>query len=709
MKVYKSDEIKNIALIGGAKSGKTTLVESMLFDGGIINRMGTIENKNTVSDYREIELYRQNSVSSSILYTEFEDKKINIIDTPGFVDFIGEVIYALNVTDTSFIVVNAQNGIEVGTEISWRYTNKNNNPVVFVINQLDHEKANFEETINQLKQQFGGKVTLVQYPVNCGESFNEIIDIIKMKMLKFSSEHGKYEETDIPDSEKSKAEALRATLIEAAAESSEELMEKFFENDTLSLEELQQGLKSGLVNRSFCPVFCVSAKNNTGVTRLLEFISNFLPCSSEMPAKKTVKGKELKCNPKDNASALVFKTSVEQHLGEVSFLKVYSGEITEGMDMINGNTGTKEKISQLLLLSGKNRNKVEKAVAGDIVATIKLKDTNTNNTLNSVKNSSDIIEPVVYPEPVFRTAIKPVKTSDDEKLNIALNSMHKTDPTLIVEYSRELRQIILQGQGELHINTVKWYLNNIYNIDIEVFTPKIPYRETITKSARAMYRHKKQSGGAGQFGEVFLMIEPYYEGKPDQKEFSIRRREKINLDWGGKLIFNNCIVGGSIDQRFMPAILKGIMEKIEQGPLTGSYARDIIVNVYDGKMHPVDSNEISFRLAGRNAFKEAFKKAGSKILEPVYDIEVIVPEEKMGDVMTDLQSRRSIIMGMNNEGNYQIILAKVPLSEMNKYSITLSSLTNGRATFSLKFDKYVQVPSDIQVKLLKEYEEQEKE
>lgn len=709
MKVFQTKEIRNVALIGGAKSGKTTLAEAMIFEGGVINRRGSVEDKNTVSDYRPIELERQNSVSSSILYTLYNNKKINIIDTPGFDDFIGEVISALRVCDTALMVVNAQNGVEVGTEIYWRHTSKMEKPVVFVTNHLDVELANFEETVRQLKQQFGNFVTVLQYPVNQGNGFNSIIDLLQMKMYNYPQGGGKPEILDIPAGEKEKAEEMNAALIEELASKDEALMEEFFDKGTLSEEQINKALHIGLTTRSMFPVLCASSKHDIGVSRILEFITNSVPAPDEMPGVKTKDGKELTCKLSDPTSLFVFKTAIETHLGEISYFKVYGGEVIESQDMVNPNRNSKERISQLFVINGKNREKVEKFVAGDIGATIKLKSTFTNNTLNSLKNPDDIIEPTVFPNPKFRVAVKAKNANDDEKVGAVLNELAKMDPTLIFGFSKELRQQILQGQGELHLNLTKWHLENIEKVAIEYLAPRIPYRETITKPAKAIYRHKKQSGGAGQFGEVHMMIQPFKEGMADQTEFPIRGRDTIELEWGGKLIMHNCIVGGAIDARFMPAILKGVMEKMEEGPLTGSYARDIVFNVYDGKMHPVDSNEISFKLAGRNAFKDAFKNAGPKILEPIYDVEVLVPEEKMGEVMTDLQGRRALIMGMDSEGNYQKIKAKVPLAEMNRYSTALSSLTSGRATYDMKFAEYVQVPADVQDKLLKAYEEEEQE
>ena len=709
MKVYNTNEIRNIVLIGGAKSGKTTLAEAMLFEGGVISRRGTVEDKNTVSDYRPIELERQNSVSSTILYTLCDNKKINIIDTPGFDDFCGEVISALYVGDTAVMVVNGQNGVEVGTEITWRYATRNNIPVIFVMNHLDQEHANFDETLRQMKAQFGKNVAVMQYPINQGSGFNTVIDLLKMKQIKYTAGGGKPEISDIPASEQGKAEEMYAALVEELASKDESLMEVFFDKGTLSEDQMQQALKAGLISRTIFPVMCTCARQDMGVGRLLEFIAGSVPSPAEMPGVKTTDGKALTCKVSDPASAFVFKTSIEQHIGEVSFFKIYAGEITEAMDMVNPVRQSKERMSQLFVVNGKNREKVEKMVAGDIGATIKLKNTFTNNTLNGPKNADDVITPITFPDPKFRTAVKAKNSSDDEKVSSVLHELAKMDGTLLMGYSRELKQMILQGQGELHLNLAKWHVENLEKVPIEFYAPKIPYRETITKAAKATYRHKKQSGGSGQFGEVHMMIQPFKEGMADQTEFPVRGKDVINLEWGGTLQMNNCIVGGSIDARFMPAILKGVMEKMEEGPLTGSYARDIVFNVYDGKMHPVDSNEISFKLAGRNAFREAFKNAGPKILEPIYDVDVMVPEDKMGEVMTDLQGRRAVIMGMDSEGNYQKIKARVPLAEMNRYSTALSSITSGRATYGMKFAEYAQVPADIQDKLLKAYEEQEKD
>jgi len=709
MKVYKTSEIRNIALVGGAKSGKTTIAESMLMEGNMIDRRGSIEDKNTVSDYKPIEMEREHSVHSSLLHTLYDNKKINIMDVPGFADYVGETIAALNVCDTALLMINGQSGVEATTETAWRQTEKAGNPVVFIVNQMDHQGANYETAINALKDYFGDKVTIVQYPVNGGEGFDTLIDLVLMKQLKFKDGGGEPEISDIPASEADKAAALNLKLIENAAEGDEALMEKYFANDTLSIEEMREGLRLGLITRSIFPVMVSSAKHGIGVSRVLDFVSKSCPPPADMPTRKTTDGQEYNYDVEGSNALFIFKTSIEQHLGEVSFFKVYGGEISEGMDLINPRTNNKERITQLYSLNGKNRAKIEKVAAGDIAVTIKLKEVRTGDSLMDAKNADNGFDTFPIPDALYTVAIKATESTEDEKLGSLLNEMHKTDPSLGIEYSRELKQMLLKSQGEFHVNTVKWYLTKANNLKVELFTPKVPYRETITKIADASYRHKKQSGGSGQFGEVYMRIQPFEEDYQKPTDFPVRGTDVHDLPWGGKLIFHNCVVGGAIDARFMPAIMKGIMERMTEGPLTGSYARDIVVYVYDGKMHPVDSNEISFKLAGRHAFITAFKSAGPKIMEPIYDVEIIIPEDMMGAVMTDLQGRRGIIMGMGSKGKNQIIRTKVPGAEMARYSTSLSSITSGRGTFSLKFDQYQQVPTDVQEKLLKEYEASQEE
>lgn len=710
MKVYNTSQIRNIALVGGNKAGKTSLAEAMAFNSGIITRRGTIEDGNTISDYRDIEIERKGSVVSTVLYAECGDKKLNIIDVPGFTDLQGELMSALPVSEAAVLVVNAQAGVEVGTEVALRYANNLNTPVIIAMNQLDAEKANFDDQIRALQEEVGEKLTVVQYPINAGLGFDSFIDLIMQKMYKYPKGGGKAQVSDIPDSEKDKAEELRMKLVENAATGDDALMEKYFDEGDLSIEDVRKGLKAGIASRSIFPVVCVSSRENMGVDRMMEFVCNNVPAPNEATTKLVYKdGKEVSYNASGDAVVYAFKAANESHVGELTFLKVLEGEITASADLVNSTDSSKERLSALSVNAGKNRTTVDKAVAGDIVSTIKLKAVKVGDTLTSAKNQGVAVAPAAYPEPIYTTAIKAVESTDEEKLGQSLIDFTTHDPSLRYEIARESKQTIVKGMGEFHINILKWYLDNVYKVATEFYAQKIPYRETITKEAESSYRHKKQSGGSGQFAEVHLYIQPYTEGMAKQTKYPIRGTEEHELPWGGKLIFNNCIVGGAIDARFMPAILKGIMEKMEEGPLTGSYARDIVVNVFDGKMHPVDSNEMAFKLAGRNAFKDAFKTAGPKILEPIYDLAVNVPADLMGGVMTDLQGRRAIVMGMDSEGNRQIIKAKAPLAEMNRYSTSLSSLTSGRGMFSMKYAEYQAVPTDVQGELLKKYEEENKE
>ena len=706
MKVYDEKHLKNVVLLGAPKSGKTLLAEDMLFEAGITHRRGTIEAKNTVSDFHEIEQERGNSIFATVLHTEWRDYKINIIDTPGFDDFIGEMVSSIRVADTCVLVINAQHGAEVGTELIWEYVEKFRKPVLFAINQVDHPKADFEQSLESLKKTFGSAVTQMQYPVNPGEGFNAIIDLLKMVMYKFPADGGKPEKLPIPESEKEKANQLHNQLVEKAAENDEKLMEKYFEQGTLDEDEMREGLKLGMIHHDVFPVFVMSARKNMGSGRMMGFIDNVAPSPLEAQPERTTEGQELNFDQSKPASLFVFKTHLEPNLGKLSFFKVITGEVNSNAELINSQTGATEKFHQLFIMDGKTRNPVDKLVAGDIGATLKLKDTYTNQTLHA-KGFDVTINPIEYPEPRIRTAVVAQTKGDDEKIGEVLAKIHQEDPTLEVGYSRELKQLIIAGQGEMHLAVCKWFLENMYKLHVNFETPRISYRETIRKPASAMYRHKKQSGGAGQFGEVHLKVEPYYEGMPEPTEFPIRGKEVVDLEWGGKLVFYNCIVGGVIDSRFIPSIQKGIIEKMEEGPITGSYVRDVRVMVYDGKMHAMDSNDISFKIAGMMAFKDAFLHADPTLLEPLYDIEIMVPEEVMGEVMGDLQTRRALIMGIDTKHNFQVINARVPLAELDRYSTTLRSLSQGRARFTQKFAEFAQVPGDIQHKLAKKTQELE--
>ena len=712
MRVYQTNEIKNIALLGSAGSGKTTLAEAMLYESGVIKRRGTVEAKNTVSDYFPVEQEYGYSVFSTVFNVEWNNKKLNIIDCPGADDFVGQAITALNVTDQALILINGQYGPEVGTQNNFRYTEKLKKPVIFLVNQLDSDKCDFDAIITSMKDIYGQKCVQIQYPIETGPGFNALIDVLLMKKYSWKPEGGAPIIEDIPAEEMDKAMELHKALVEAAAENDETLMEKFFEEETLTEDEMREGIRKGLVTRSIFPVFCVCAGRSMGVRRLMEFLGNVVPFVSEMPKVHNTRGEEVPAEAGGPESLYFFKTGVEPHIGEVSYFKVMSGSVKPGDDLSNADRGSKERIANIYVCAGANRQPVDCLNAGDIGCTVKLKDVKTGNTLNG-KDCDNRFDFIKYPNSKYSRAIKAVNEADTEKLMAALTKMRQEDPTWVVEQSKELKQTIIHGQGEFHLRTLKWRLENNEKLPVKFVDAKIPYRETITKAARADYRHKKQSGGAGQFGEVHLIVEPYAEGMPDPvsykfngQEFkmNIKSKEVVDLEWGGKLVFINSVVGGAIDTRFMPAILKGIMERMEQGPLTGSYARDVRVVVYDGKMHPVDSNELSFMLAARHAFSDAFKNAGPKILEPIYDLEVYVPADFMGDVMSDLQGRRALIMGMDSEAGYQKLQAKIPLKELASYSISLSSLTGGRASFTTKFASYELVPNDIQQELIKEHE-----
>ena len=717
MRVYQTNEIKNIALLGSAGSGKTTLAESMLFEAGIIKRRGTVEAKNTVSDYFPVEQEYGYSVFSTVFHAEWNNKKLNIIDCPGSDDFVGGAITALNVTDQAVILINGQYGPEVGTQNSFRYTEKLKKPVIFLVNQLDSDKCDFETIISNMQEIYGPKCVQIQYPIQTGPGFNALIDVLLMKKYSWGPDGGAPTIEDIPAEEMDKAMELHKALVEAAAENDETLMEKFFEEESLTEDELREGIRKGLVTRSIFPVFCVCAGKDMGVRRLMEFLGNVVPFVSEMPKIHNTRGEEVAADTTAPTSLYFFKTGVEPHIGEVSYFKVMSGVVKAGADLTNADRGSKERIAQLYVCAGANRIAVDELHAGDIGCTVKLKDVKTGNTLNA-KDCEHRFDFIKYPNSKYSRAVKAVNEAEMEKLMVALVKMRQEDPTWVVEQSKELRQTIVHGQGEFHLRRLKWRLENNEKIQVKYDEPKIPYRETITKASRADYRHKKQSGGAGQFGEVHMIVEPYAEGMPDPTMFkfgnqefrmNIKGKEEIDLEWGGKLVFINSVVGGAIDTRFMPAILKGVMERMERGPLTGSYARDVRVIVYDGKMHPVDSNELSFMLAARNAFSLAFKEAAPKILEPIYDLEVYVPADFMGDVMSDLQGRRALIMGMDSEAGYQKLQAKIPLKELANYSISLSSITGGRASFTTKFASYELVPNDIQNQLIKEHESEDAE
>jgi elongation factor G len=702
MAEFDTSHVKNIVLLGHAGCGKTSLAECMLFEAGLISRKGTITDCNTVSDYHELEHERRNSVFSTLLHTRWRGYKINIIDTPGYDDFVGEVVSALRVSDTGIMLLNAVMGVEVGTDLLWDYTERFKTPMIFAVNKLDDDNADFEKTVKEAKAHFGNKVVLVQYPRQVGAGFHEIIDVLRMTLYKFKDTGGKPEKCPIPEEERARAEALHQELVEAVASNDEALMEKYFDKGELEEDELKMGIKKAMMAHELFPVFCLSAERNMGSGRLMGFIDNVCPSANEMPDQPTQNGPALPCNALGPVCIFVYKTIVESHVGEMSLFKVFSGTVKSGMELVNETTGVSEKINQLFVVEGHGRTNVNELVAGDIGATIKLRNTHVNNTLHE-KGRKLEIKPIEFPPPNMTVSIEAIKKGEEEKLSAALHTLREEDATVMVEVSPELKQILIHCQGELHLQVVKWKIEHIHHLEVKFTKPRIPYRETIRRMAEANYRHKKQSGGSGQFGEVFLRIEPWYEGMPDPQGLNVRAREEYPLDWGGKLVFYNCIVGGAIDTRFLPSVLKGVMEKMQEGPLTGSYVRDIRVSVFDGKMHPVDSNDISFRIAGLQAFRQAFQQADPQLMEPIYYLEVLCPGDLTGNVMSDLQSRRAIVEGIDAERHFTKIVAKIPLAEMHDYSSSLRSITQGRAKFSTRLDVYAPVPLEIQKKLQEEY------
>ena len=699
---FDTSHVKNIVLLGHAGCGKTTLAECMLFEAGIISRRGSIEEANTVGDYHPLEQERGNSIFSKLMHTKWRGYKINILDTPGYDDFVGEVVSALRVADTGVMVLNAAMGVEVGTDIIWEYTEKFKTPMIFAVNKLDDDLAEFEKTVQQAKDHFGNKVTIVQYPRQQGAGFHEIIDVLRMTMYKFHDTGGKPEKLPIPDDERQKADNLHRELVEAVASNDEVLMEKYFDKGELGEDELKEGMKKAMISHDIFPLFCLSALRNMGSGRLMGFIDSVCPSTNEMPPQKTVRGEELASDANGPACVFIYKTISEPHVGDLSFFKVYSGTIKTGMELVNESNGVVEKINQLFLLEGNKRLPVQELVAGDIGATLKLRNTHVNNTLH-VKGKLYELPPIEFPSSNVTVCIEPVNKGEEEKLAQALHQLREEDPTLIVEVSQELKQTLIHCQGDMHLAVAKWKIENQHKVPVKFGKPRIAYRETIRKVAESSYRHKKQSGGSGQFGEVFMRIEPFNEGMPEPSGLNVRGREVFNLDWGGKLVFYNCIVGGAIDVRFLPSILKGVMEKMHEGPLTGSYVRDVRVCVYDGKMHPVDSNDISFKIAGIMAFKDAFQKADPQVLEPIYQVEVLCPEELTGAVMGDLQSRRGMVEGIDTESHFQKVIAKVPLAEMHGFSSSLRSITQGRAKFKMHFNNYQPMGFELQKKLMEEY------
>ncbi|MBI1226118.1 MAG: elongation factor G [Bacteroidetes bacterium] len=699
---YDTSNIRNVVMLGHPGSGKTTLAETMLFESGGISRRGTVQEQNTVSDYTDLEHERGNSIFSTLMHDDWRGNKINVLDTPGSDDFVGEVVASLKVASTGLMVLNAKSGVEVGTELLWEYVENFHAPCLFIVNQIDHEKSDYEATVEQARARFGNKVLPLQYPMNPGNGFNSIIDALRMVMYVFPADGGKPEKKPIPDSEKNRADEMHRAIVEAAAENDETLMERYFEQGELSEEDLTAGLKMAIANRTVYPLFCCSAINNMGSGRIMGFINDICPSPAERSAVKLEDGSELKMDPKGDTTIFIFKTHHEPRVGIISYFKVFSGVLHTGDELVNADNRTVERFGQLYLANGKTREAANELKAGDLGCTVKLKNSHTNQTLNK-KGVDRKIDPIHFPNSRIEVAVQPPSKNDMEKLMKALHAISEEDPTLKVIQSATLKQTILEGQGQLHLDLVKHRIEQEYGVGMEFIKPKIPYRETITKESNEVYRHKKQTGGAGQFAEVHMRIEPYHDGMSDPHGLTVRNKDVESLPWGGELAFYWCIVGGSIDSRFSSAIKKGVLQKMEEGPLTGSNCQDIRVSIYDGKMHPVDSNDMAFMTASIQAFRANFEKAAAQIMEPIYDVEILCDGEVMGDVMGDLQTRRAIIMGMDADGHYQKIMARIPLAEMYQYSSTLRAISQGKAKFSRAFAEYAPVPNDIQQRLIAEH------
>ena len=689
MKDFQTAQIRNIGLGGHGSSGKTILSEALLFNLKEISRIGSIEQGSTISDYNEDEINRQISLNTALMHGVWREHKINILDTPGYSDFFGEVVGAMRVVDTEFIVVSAASGVEVGTEQVWNEAKKQKVPRFFIINKLDRENLNFDQVYEGLVESFGHQVVLAQFPVETGPNFDSIIDLFRMKMLKFAKDgSGNFTEEDIPAGLADKAEELHLKLIEAVAESDDSLMEKYFDAGELTEEEFRSGFRKAVADDAVFPVFCASATSNVGVKRLLDIIVNFCPSPAERGEVEGLDGKSRKVDANEPMSAFIFKTLAEMHMGELSYFKVFSGVIKTGDDVINATTGNMERIGQMFILNGKNKKNVDHLRAGDIGTVVKLKSTHTGDTL--CDKSNPIVYPKIdFPEPLIRTAIKPKAKGDEDKISNGLHTLHEEDPTFVYKQDSELRQTIVSGQGEMHLAIILQRLKQRFGVEVEEEEPRIPYRETIKKKAEAQGKFKKQSGGRGQYGDCHLRLEPMARGE--------------------KFEFVDAIVGGVIPGKFIPAVEKGVIETMEKGVLAGYPVVDVKVTVFDGSYHSVDSSEMAFKVAASMAFKKAFEQANPVMLEPIYNIEVRVPDEYMGDVMGDISSRRGKIMGMDSDGRFQVINAQVPLAELYRYSTTLRSITQGRGIHKRSFSHYEEVPSDLVHKIIEQAKKEEEE
>jgi elongation factor G len=691
MKEYSPENLRNVSLIGHGGAGKTSLTEAMLFSAGTTNRLGRVEEGNTLSDYHPDEIERQISINTSLLFCEWKSKKINILDTPGYLDFTGEVKGALRVSDTALVVLKAVEGAEVGTEITWKYTQEYNNGAVFVVNKLDQENADFDNALHQARETLSHDVIPVQFPLKQGLGFESIVDVVRMKLLKYApGGNGKYTELEIPAEAQGRAAEFRQQLLELIAETDESLLNKYLEQGGLSDDEVKQGLRAGIRQRKVFPLLCCSATQNVGVSGLLDFIVDFCPAPSEVggvtgkrPGVTNGDAKDVVTVPQaPNAqpSLFAFKTVSESHVGELSFFRVCTGTVMPGLDMVNESNGKFERLAQLFVMNGKERKEIAKLLAGDLGAVVKLKDTHTNNTLSS-KAFPIVYTPIVFPEPVFHASITPKTKGDEDKISTGLHSLHQEDPTFMFRVDGELHQTIISGQGELHLDVVVKRLKQRYNVDVDLNEPRVPYRETIKAVVKdSEYKHKKQTGGHGQYGHVHLRLEPLKRGQGFE--------------------FLDEIVGGVVPNKFIPAVEKGVVETMKEGVVAGYPVVDVRVALHYGSYHDVDSSEMAFKIAGAMAFRKGFVEAKPILLEPIYNIEVKVPEDAMGDVMGDISSRRGKIAGMEAVGHYQVIRAQVPAAELHKYATILRSKTGGRGMFSASMDHYEEVPRELAEKII---------
>ncbi len=700
-----TDRIRNIVLAGHGGSGKTTLAEAMLFAAKETGRLGSVPDGTTVSDYHQDEIDRGISINLSLLHVDWNGYKINILDTPGYPDFIGETKSAVRVADTMVMTIDASTGVGFGADSAWEFARDGELPVLFVLTKVGVEQAHFEETLQYLREHFSRDVVPLEYPVYENKNLVAMVDILSMKVMTFAEDgSGSHSDSaDLPADLRDRCADLRNTLIGTLAESDESLMNSYFENGTLDDEEISRGLRAAVGRRRIFPLFAASSTKNVGITPLMDFIVRYSPSPADVPAPiASVPGNDqpVRLDPNNGDTALfIFKTVSEPHVGELSFFRVYAGKVSPGAELLNVANGKTERLNQIFMMNGKGRKETPTLNYGDIGAVVKLKHTHTNNTLSS-KNHPVSMPTIWYPAPIADAAVMLKGKGDEVKVSEGLHMMHEEDPTFNVYHDPESHQTVVSGLGELHLEVIMKRLQQKYGVEVEMKPPRIPYRETIKGATSTSYRHRKQTGGSGQFGEVHFHIEPWDEGRPIPGQYQKRGEELEDLSWGGKFHFVNSIVGGTIDARFVPAVKKGIVETLERGAFAGYPMTNVRVILYDGKMHAVDSNENAFKTAARICFRQGIKDCRPQLMEPIWNIEVNGPVESMGDIMSDLSGRRGRILGMDSKGTAQVINAQIPLAELYGYAARLRGLTQGRGSYTRSFSHYEEVPKDIEAKLV---------